>query len=70
MNIGENIKRYRKMRGLTQNDIALVMKVTCQAVSKWETGDCMPDITRLPLLAKAVGVSVDELLSDLDDTKT
>ena len=70
MNIGEKIKRYRKMRGLTQNDIAEPLKISCQAISKWETGDCMPDITRLPLLAKALGVSVDELLSDLDDTKT
>ena len=64
MNIGEKIKNFRKMRGLTQNYIAEVMGVTCQAVSKWEKGDCMPDITRLPLLAKALGVSVDDLLSN------
>ncbi|MDR1736142.1 MAG: helix-turn-helix domain-containing protein [Oscillospiraceae bacterium] len=57
-----NIARYRREKGLTQEDVAGFLNITFQAVSKWETGQTMPDITLLPPLAKALGVSVDKLL--------
>ena len=60
--IGKRIQALRKERGLTQKQLADAVGVTPQAVSKWETDESCPDITALPLLAGALGVSVDALL--------
>ena len=60
--IGKRIQALRKERGLTQKQLAETVGVTPQAVSKWETDESCPDITALPLLAEALGVSVDTLL--------
>ena len=60
--IGKRIQALRKERGLTQKQLADAVGVTPQAVSKWETDESCPDITALPLLASALGVSVDTLL--------
>ncbi len=57
-----NIARYRKDKELTQDDLAHALNVTFQAVSKWETGQNMPDIALLPDLAGTLGVSIDRLL--------
>lgn len=62
ININEQIAYYRKQRGLTQEDVARALGVTNQAVSKWESAQCCPDITLLPELACLFDVSVDELL--------
>ena len=70
LNFGENIRKLRIEHGLTQEKLADFLGVSFQAVSKWENGDSMPDITRLPSLAKALGVSIDELLSDMNNTVT
>ncbi|MDR0325351.1 MAG: helix-turn-helix domain-containing protein [Oscillospiraceae bacterium] len=56
-----NISRYRKGLGLTQEALADKLGVTFQAVSKWETGQTMPDTALLPELARALRVSVDKL---------
>lgn len=61
MNIGENIKRYRAALGLTQEALANTVGVTAQAVSKWETGDSMPDGALFIPIADALGVSLDRL---------
>lgn len=58
----KNIKRYRKEKGLTQEGLAQQLGVTYQAVSKWENGQSMPDITFLPELSSVLEVSVDKLL--------
>jgi transcriptional regulator with XRE-family HTH domain len=60
--IGRRISRLRKERDMTQPALADVMGVSFQAVSNWERGVSMPDIGKLPELAQALGVSVDELL--------
>lgn len=60
--IKEQIVFLRKQKGLTQEDLAKALGVTNQAVSKWESGQCYPDIQLLPDIAELFGVSVDELL--------
>ena len=59
--IGENIRRLRRERNLTQEETAAHLGISFQSVSKWERGDGYPDITMLPALANYFGVSVDEL---------
>lgn len=58
----ENITFLRKEKGITQEELAKALGVTNQAVSKWESGQCCPDIQLLPELATYFGVSVDRLL--------
>lgn len=60
--IGENIKRLRKMKGLTQEGLATVFNVSCAAVSKWESGETYPDMSLLFPLAYYFEVSIDELV--------
>lgn len=43
LKIGENIKRLRKQKGLTQEQLAELLNVSCAAVSKWESCDTYPD---------------------------
>lgn len=62
MKIQEQIAFLRKQKGLTQEELAQALGVTNQAVSKWESGACCPDIQLLPELAKLFEVTVDELL--------
>ena len=60
--IGENIKRLRKERDMTQEQLAQELEVSFQAVSRWELGTTYPDIGLLPVIAGCFDVSVDELL--------
>lgn len=60
--IHEQIAFLRKQKGLTQEELAKGLGVTNQAVSKWESGQCCPDIQLLPDIARLFEVSVDELL--------
>ena len=62
LRIAENIAFLRKQKGITQDELAAFLGVTKASVSKWETGNTMPDIQILPLLASYFDVSVDELL--------
>lgn len=59
--IGEKIRELRKKNNVTQEQLAEVLSVSFQAVSKWENGRSMPDIEQLPRLAKYFGVTMDEL---------
>ena len=59
---GGTIKRLREGRRLTQARLAELLGVTDKAVSRWETGRGLPDLTLLEPLAKALGISVPELL--------
>lgn len=60
--IGKNIYALRKKLGLTQEELAGLVNVSFQAVSKWENGNSLPDISALPLLANALHCSIDSLL--------
>lgn len=66
MKLNEKIICSRKKAGLSQIDLADALGVSRQSVSKWETGESNPDITKLPALAKALDVSIDWLLSEED----
>lgn len=60
---GEFIYTQRKKLGYTQDELGRKLKVTNKAVSKWETGETLPDIQLLPELASVLNVSLDELLT-------
>ena len=60
---GNTIRTLREKKGCTQRELAATLGVTDKAVSKWETGKGLPDIALIEPLAKALGVSVAELLS-------
>ena len=60
--IGENIRRLRLEKQITQEQLSEAMGVSCAAVSKWERSDTLPDISLLPLLAHYFSVSIDELM--------
>jgi transcriptional regulator with XRE-family HTH domain len=60
--IAENLKSLRKGMDLTQEEIAEMLNVSPQSVSKWERGDTYPDITMLPALANLYKTSVDVLI--------
>lgn len=60
---GAMIKKLREAKGLTQEELARELHVSGKAVSKWETGQGLPDISLLEPLAKALGISVIELFS-------
>ncbi|MCR5290301.1 MAG: helix-turn-helix domain-containing protein [Treponema sp.] len=67
---GAMIKRLRETKKLTQAELADSIFVTDKAISKWETGRGYPDISLVEPLAKALGVSVIELLSGENVTNT
>lgn len=61
--IGEFISMLRKEQGMTQATLAEKLSISNRTISKWENGDGLPDITILPDLANALGVTTDELLA-------
>lgn len=61
MSFGNQIAFFRKKHSLTQEVLAQRLGVTNQAVSKWESDQCCPDVMLLPKLADIFGTSVDEL---------
>ncbi len=62
MNFGERIKNLRRNKGMTQEGLAELLSISAQAVSRWETGVAMPDISLLPPLSNLFGVTTDYLL--------
>ena len=61
MSIGKNIAKYRKAKGLTQEELGAKLGVTNQAVSKWESEVSMPDVMLLPEIATALNITLDDL---------
>ncbi|MBR1772562.1 MAG: helix-turn-helix domain-containing protein [Eubacterium sp.] len=57
----DNIVRLRKIKQMTQEDIAEAVGVSRQAVAKWESGETVPDLEKCKLLAELFGVSLDDL---------
>jgi transcriptional regulator with XRE-family HTH domain len=67
LKLRENISFLRRNKGLTQEQLAEKLGVTNQAVSKWESGQCCPDIILLPEIADIFGVTIDELIGYKND---
>ena len=69
--IGKNIQRLRKEKGYTQKDLAELLQVSAQAISKWENGQSLPSIDHLLVLSRLFHIRVDQIiiydLIDLSD---
>lgn len=63
MSIGKVIRKYRKEKNMTQEEMASRLGVTAPAVNKWENENSLPDITLLAPIARLLGISLDTLLS-------
>ena len=57
----DNLIQLRKMKQMTQEDIAGKIGVTRQSVAKWESGETIPDLDKCRMLAELFGVSLDDL---------
>ena len=67
INFGEVLKRLRKQKDMTQEQLAEYLNISAQSVSKWETNLTLPDITLIPVIANIFDVSADVLLGiDID----
>ena len=67
MDLGNNLFHARKRRGFSQEDVAQRLGVSRQTVSKWETGETVPDIRQSKKMAALYNISLDELIDfDLD----
>lgn len=62
MKMNEVIRKYRKERGLTQEQVAGYLGVSTPAVNKWESGSSYPDITLIPALARLLRVDLNTLM--------
>lgn len=62
--LGENILKYRKMQGLSQEQLGEQVGVTRQTISNWELEETTPNPNQLKLLSKALKLSIDELLDN------
>ena len=67
--VGKKISKYRKLKGMTQEDLATKLNVSAQAVSKWENDLSIPDLPLLIELADLFNVTMDELLRQKENTE-
>lgn len=71
MSFSENLKQVRKERGLSQEELAELLDVSRQAVSKWEQGIGYPEVEKLLLISSKLNISLDSLmLTELVKEKT
>ncbi len=66
MNFNEKLINLRKSKGLSQEELGAEIKVSRQTISKWESCQSYPDFQRLVLLSDYFGLTLDELVKDLD----
>lgn len=59
----DNLTQLRKINRMTQEDLAEKVNVSRQTLSKWETGESLPDIEKSKLLAEVFGVTLDDLVN-------
>lgn len=62
LKLGENIRKLRREKELTQEELADIFSVSPQAISRWEKGTTYPDITMLPTIAGYFDVTLDDLM--------
>ena len=63
MSFSDNLKRIRKDKNLSQEELAELLKVSRQAVSKWEQSASFPEVEKLLLLSNKLNISLDSLMS-------
>lgn len=68
--IGALIAKKRKEKKLTQEQLAEKLGITNKAVSKWENGKCMPDVSIIQLLCELLGITVNELLNGEENSQS
>ena len=66
MNFNEKLINLRKSKGLSQEELGAELKVSRQTISKWESCQSYPDFQRLVLLSDYFGLTLDELVRDVD----
>mgnify|MGYP000054406837 CR=1 FL=1 len=66
MNFNEKLINLRKSRGMSQEELGAELKVSRQTISKWESCQSYPDFQRLVLLSDYFGLTLDELVKDID----
>ena len=66
MNFNEKLISLRKSKGLSQEKLGAQLKVSRQTISKWESAQSYPDFQRLVLLSDYFGLTLDELVKDVD----
>ena len=64
MTFREKLVRLRKIKGVTQDELAMVVGVSRQAVYKWESGQSYPEALKLVEIKNLLGISIDDLLDD------
>ena len=69
MELGLKIKQLRQKHGFTQEELASLLDISSQSISKWETGLTMPDISLLPKLSEVFGTTIDDLFDLSIDQK-
>ena len=68
MNLGNKIRELRRAKNMTQEQLALALNISAQAVSKWEMSASYPDVAMIPIIASFFKVSLDELFDfDVND---
>lgn len=70
MSFADNLKAVRKERGLSQEDLAELLDVSRQAVSKWEQGDGYPEMEKVLYLSRELRISLDDLMGEADYAPT
>ena len=70
MTLGERIQKYRKMKGLSQEELGKQLHVSRQTISKWESNQSSPDIQSCKAMADVFGISLEELLDESKKIKT
>ena len=70
MTFGQRLKAFRKNENWTQQNLAEMIGVSTQAISKWETDAGMPDISQIVPLSRVLNISTDILLGVVDDNDT
>ena len=64
MSFGDNLREIRKQRNITQEDLAELLNVSRQAISKWESGNGYPETEKLIMISRELNISLDYLLND------
>ena len=62
MMFNDNLNKYRKQKGSSQEELAFRLGVSRQSVSKWESGQSTPELERIIEIADLFGISLDELI--------